>query len=61
MIIPSALANSNVPNLSCTREELAVLVEARRHYSICGVKGLLDTVAMMHIDVNVQNPLVVSQ
>jgi hypothetical protein len=41
------------PQLTRPREELAVLVKADRHYSIGGIEGFLDTIAVVHVDVNV--------
>jgi hypothetical protein len=57
---PFTLANAIVPHLACAREELAILVEARGHDAIRGVKCLLHAVAVMHVDVDVQDTLVIS-
>lgn len=40
---------------------LTVFVKTDRHHSIGCIEGLLDTIAMMHVDIDIQNSFVVSQ
>ena len=40
-------------------EEVAVLVEGDSHHSVCEIEGLLDTVTMVNINVNIQHSRVV--
>mmetsp|Transcript_11210 Transcript_11210/g.24142 ORF Transcript_11210/g.24142 Transcript_11210/m.24142 type:complete len:274 (+) Transcript_11210:1586-2407(+) len=51
-----ALAGANVVHCTCTREELAVLVEAHRHDPVRQVEGLLHTIAVVDVNVHVQHP-----
>lgn len=46
--------------LTGTREEFTILVKAAGHDSIGGIKGLLDPVSMMNIDIDIQDALVIS-
>lgn len=46
---------------TCSREVLPVLMEGHGHHPIRGVEGLLDAVAVVHVDVHVQHALVVLQ
>ena len=48
------------PNLARAGEILPILVETNGHHAIGSEKGLLDTVAMVHVDVNVEHTLVIS-
>lgn len=48
------------PQVSSSGEVLPVLVEGHGHNSVRGVEGLLYTVAVVNVDVDVQHPLVVS-
>lgn len=48
------------PQVTSAREVLSVLVERNCHDAVCGVEGLLHTIAMMDVNINVQNSLVVS-
>lgn len=52
-------ARANLP-VSCAREILAKLVERRCHNPVSCVKRLLNAVAVVNIDVDVQHPLVLS-
>lgn len=45
------------PKISCSREVLSILVERDSHHTVCGVEGLLDSVSVVDVDVNVQHPL----
>ena len=45
------------PKISCSREVLSILVERDSHYTVCGVEGLLDTISVVDVDVNVQHSL----
>lgn len=47
------------PQISCAREVLSVLVEGNRHDTVCGVEGFLHTIAMMDVNIYVQDSLVV--
>jgi hypothetical protein len=52
-----AAADADVAKLAGTGEVLAVLVEGDSHDAICGVESLLNAVAMMDIDVDVEDAL----
>lgn len=54
-------AESDVAQTSCPREELSILVERARHDSIRRVEGFLDSVSVMHVDVNVKDPRMITQ
>ena len=41
---------------TCPWEEVTILVEGHSHDAVCGIKGLLHTVTMMYINVDVQHP-----
>ena len=56
-----AVADSDVAELAGTGEVLAVLVEGDGHDTVGRVEGLLDTIAMMDINVNVEDALLVAQ
>jgi hypothetical protein len=56
-----AAANTNIAQFAGTGKVLAVLVEGNGHDSVGRVKGFLDTIAMVDVDVNVQDTLLVSQ
>ena len=47
------------PQVSSAREVLAVLVEGHGHDAVGGVEGLLDPIAVVNVNVNVENTLVV--
>ncbi len=47
-------------NISSSGKVLAVFVEGDGHDSISSIKSLFDTVAMMIININVQNAMVIS-
>jgi hypothetical protein len=55
-----ASSNANVAKLAGAGEVLAVLVKRDRHDTIGGVKSFLDTVTMVHVDIDVQHALLVS-
>jgi hypothetical protein len=50
-----ALPNSDVAELTGTREVLSVLVERHSHDSVSCVESFLYTIAMMYVDVDVKN------
>jgi hypothetical protein len=52
-----ASANSNVAKLTSTRKVLAVLVKRDSHDSVRGIKGFFNAIAMVDIDVDIQDPL----
>jgi hypothetical protein len=54
-------ANTDIPKFACAGKVLAILVERARHDSVGGIKGLLDTVAMVNINVYVQHALLVTE
>jgi hypothetical protein len=56
-----AAAHTNVAKFASTGKVLAVLVERYGHDAIGCVKGLLDTIAVVHINIDVQNALLVPQ
>jgi len=56
-----ARPDADVAQLARTREVFAVLVERDGHDAICGVEGLLDAVAVVDVDVDVEDSLVESQ
>jgi hypothetical protein len=59
--LPLSFANPIIPHLACTREEFAILVETDTHDPICGIESLLHPIPMMHIDIDVEDSLVISQ
>jgi hypothetical protein len=54
-------AHTDVAKLASTGEVLAVLVEGHGHDAIGCIKGFFDTIAVVHVNVDVQNALLVSQ
>ncbi|KAI6769544.1 hypothetical protein HG530_004173 [Fusarium avenaceum] len=52
-----SLSNTSIPKLTSSREILAILVERNGHDTVGGVESLLNTVTMMDIDINVEDPL----
>ena len=50
-------AHSISPKISCSREVLSILVERDSHHTVCGVEGLLDSISVVDVDVNVQHSL----
>ena len=42
---------------TCARKEVSVLVERYRHDAVCGIEGLLHTITMMNVNVNIQDPV----
>jgi effector-binding domain-containing protein len=48
------------PQFTSTREILSVFVKANGHYSVGGVKCFFNTVAVMDVDVDIEDTLVVS-
>lgn len=56
-----ALADAHVAKLAGTREELAIFVEGDGHYPIGRVKSLFNAIAMMDVNVNIKNALVVAK
>ena len=51
------VVGAGVHEVARAREELAVLVEGDGHHAVGGVEGLLDAVAVVDVDVDVQHPL----
>lgn len=60
MCVPRASVGEPYPQVSSAGEVLAVLVERHGHDAVRGVEGLLHAVSVVDVNVNVQNPLVVS-
>jgi hypothetical protein len=56
-----SLPDSNVSELAGTREIFAVFVKRDCHDSIGGIEGLLHTIAMVNVDVDVEDALHRSQ
>lgn len=50
--------NTN-PQVSSTREVFSVFVERYGHDPVCGVEGLLHSIAVVNVDIYVQDPLVI--
>ena len=51
-------SDSEYLDVARAREVLAVLVEGDGHHAVGGVEGLLDTVTVVDVDVNVQHSVV---
>jgi hypothetical protein len=49
-----------VSNFSGPWEEFSVLVEAGRHDSVSRIERLFNTVTVVHVDVDVKHPLMIS-
>lgn len=56
-----SLANANVAQFASAGEVLSVLVEGDRHDTVRGVECLLDAIAMMDINIDIENTLLESQ
>lgn len=56
-----ARADTDITKFTSAGEVLAVLVERDSHDAVRGVEGFFDTVAMVNVDVNVENALLESQ
>ena len=54
-----ALAVASVTHITCPGEVLSVLVKGARHHTISGVEGLLNSISVVDVDVDVQDTLVV--
>lgn len=54
-------ANPNIAQLAGSGEILSILVEGTGHNSIGSVKGLLDAVAMVDVNVDVEDALLVPE
>jgi hypothetical protein len=52
---------TSVLDISSAREEIAIPVERHSHDSIRAVECLLNTVTMMHININIEDSIVVFQ
>jgi hypothetical protein len=52
-----ASTNTDVPKLTSTWKVLAILVEGDGHDSVCGIKCFLDAIAVVNVDVDVQDTL----
>lgn len=59
--VPRPLPSSHVVDVSSAGEEVAVFVERAGHHARGVIKGLLHTVPVVNVDVDVQNALVNSQ
>lgn len=49
------LSDSNIAKVAGSWKEFAVFMQGDTHYPVSGVEGFFDTVAVMHIDVDVQH------
>jgi hypothetical protein len=56
-----ALADTDIAELTGTREVLAVLVERNRHDTISRVEGLFDAIAVVNINIDIKNTLLETQ
>jgi hypothetical protein len=56
-----SLANANIAELSGSREVLSVLMEGYGHHSVGGIERLLNTIAVMDIDIDIKNTLLETQ
>lgn len=56
-----ALADTDVAELTGTREVLAILVERNRHDTISRVEGLFDAIAVVNINIDIKNTLLETQ
>ena len=54
-------SNADVSKLASARKVLPILVKGHRHDAIGGVEGFLDTVTMVHVDVDIKHALLVPQ
>ena len=50
-----------VLDVSRAREEISISMERYGHDSVCAVEGFLDSIPMMHVDVNIEYPVMVFQ
>lgn len=51
---------ADIPEFAGTGEVFSILVKRNRHDTISGVEGLLNAIAVMNINIDVQNTLLVS-
>ncbi|KAI6761402.1 hypothetical protein HG531_001955 [Fusarium graminearum] len=56
-----SLANTGIPQLTSTREVLAILVERNSHDTVGGIEGFLNTITVMDVDIDVEDPLFESE
>jgi hypothetical protein len=56
-----ASANADVAQLASAGEVLAVFVERDSHYTVGGIESFLNAVAVMYVNVNVEDSLLVSK
>lgn len=47
------------PEFPCPGKEFSVLVKANRHYPVRDVECFFDTVAVVHIDVDIQHAIMI--
>jgi hypothetical protein len=50
-----------VLDVSRAWEEISISMERYGHDSVCAVEGFLDSISMMHVDVNIEYPVMVFQ
>lgn len=60
IICPEVGLLNTHPELSCSRKELTIFMEAARHDTVGGIKRFLHTITMMYINIDVQHPLMIS-
>jgi hypothetical protein len=50
-----------VLDVSRAWEEISISMERYGHDSVCAVESFLDSISMMHVDVNIEYPVMVFQ
>ena len=55
------IANTNIAKLARTRKVFAILVEGNRHDAVSGVEGFFDAVAVVDINVDIEDALLVAE
>lgn len=53
-------SHTNITQLTGSGKVFAVLVEGNRHNAVSCVECLLDTITVMHVDINIQDTLLES-
>lgn len=56
-----ARANTDISKFACSGEVLTIFVEGARHDSVGCVEGLLNTISVVYINVDVKNALMESE
>jgi hypothetical protein len=58
---PLALPYTVIPHLPSPGEEFPIFVEADTHDSVRSIEGLFHTVAVVNVDIDVEDSLMVSE